>query len=212
MPGLLSNYLSVKRAEKVIGHIKGHVLDIGCGEARNYALIKAYNLPVLSYTGIEFSKDTVGNLTIRYPEAKFFQADLDMDRLPVDGKYDIIILLAVIEHIFNLKFLFSQLVSLLAENGQIVLTTPTPFGNDVVHRLGTKVGLFNKEGGQDDHIVIFNRKRLEILAAEFDMEVSRYQTFQFGCNQMAILTKNKKGDYEIINSSLHISRTRNCAT
>ena len=98
-----------------------------------------------------------------------------MDRLPVDGKYDTIILLAVIEHIFNLKFLFYQIVSLLAENGQIVPTTPTPFGNDVVHRLGTKVGLFNKEGGQDDHIVIFNRKRLEILAAEFDLEVSQYQ-------------------------------------
>ena len=190
MPGLLTNYLSKKRAEKVTQYFQGHVLDIGCGEGRNYENIKQLQLPVSSYTGIEFSEESVHTLRLRYPEANFFQADLDVDVLPVSGSFDTIVLLAVIEHIFNLKFLFKQLVSLLSSNGKIVITTPTPFGNDIVHRAGTKIGLFNKEGGQDDHIVIFNKKRIEILAGEFDLIVSEYRTFQFGCNQVVILRKN----------------------
>jgi len=189
MPGLLSNYLSEQRSKKVISYLKGDLLDIGCGDANNYRLIEQYQLPVLSYTGIEFDPERVVQLGKRYPGATFYQADLDSEPLPVSGKYDTILLLAVVEHIFNLKFLFSQLAMLLSEQGQIVITTPTPFGNDIVHRFGTKLGLFDREGGQDDHIVIFNRKRLEILAGEVDLVLHEYKRFQFGCNQIAVLKK-----------------------
>jgi len=190
MPGLLSNYLSNARSKRTMQYLKGDVLDIGCGPAKNYQLAIDHNLPVSSYTGIEYSLDQVKQLKVQYPEASFYSVDLDEENLPLHQPFDTIILLAVIEHIFNLKFLFKQLFKLLKDDGRIVLTTPTPFGNDIVHKLGTKVGLFNKEGGQDDHIVIFNRKRLEILAEEMNLKIESYRTFQFRCNQIIILKKD----------------------
>ncbi|WP_332913953.1 class I SAM-dependent methyltransferase [Algoriphagus boritolerans] len=119
----------------------------------------------------------------------FFTIDLDKDEIPKENQYDTILLIAVIEHIFNLKFLFEQIHDLLKDDGKVIITTPSPFGNDFVHKIGTQLGLFDKEGGQDDHIVIFNKKRLQILANEVGLEVNKYQKFQLGCNQLVVLKK-----------------------
>jgi hypothetical protein len=95
---------------------------------------------------------------------------------------------AVIEHIFNLKHLGHGLALALRPGGRVILTTPTPFGNDVVHNLGAKLGLFSQVA-VDDHIVIFNRKRLQIFAGEAGLVLAAHKLFQLGCNQFAILEK-----------------------
>ena len=59
----------------------------------------------------------------------------------------------------------------LKPNGRIVLTTPTVIGNDLVHRLGASVGLFSQDA-QDDHIVIFNKRRFEVLANEVGLDLA----------------------------------------
>lgn len=187
MPGILSDYLREARSKKVINYLNGKILDVGCGPATNYQIILDRGLSIDSYTGIEFDPQQVSLLKSQFPAANFIAVDLDDEVIPINDKFDTIILLAVIEHIFNLKFLFNQLRELLNEGGKIIITTPTPFGNDFVHRIGTKFGLFNKEGGQDDHITIFNKKRLNILAGEFDLVLIDYRKFQFGCNQFAVM-------------------------
>ena len=189
MPGLLSPYLRNKRTSIVLPYLKGDILDIGCGPGRNLELMRERNIPFSSYTGIEIDENLIQKLSAKYPDSKFYKVDLDSEKIPVDRKFDTIVLLAVIEHIFNLKFLFVQLASLLKPNGRIILTTPTPFGNDIVHKIGTSIGLFDKEGGQDDHIAIFNRKRLEILGEEIGLSIKNYKTFQLGCNQLAVYQK-----------------------
>lgn len=189
MPGILSNYLSKARSKKIIPFLKGNVLDIGCGQAANYRLSKELDLPIQSYTGIEYDPKRIKSLKIEFPEAKFFAVDLDKEEIPKEKQYDTILLLAVVEHIFNLKFLFEQIYDLLEDGGVVVITTPSPFGNDFVHKIGTMLGLFDKEGGQEDHIVIFNKKRLQILANEVGLVVDKYQRFQLGCNQLAVFKK-----------------------
>lgn len=189
MPGLLSPYLRNKRTSMVLPYLKGDILDIGCGPGRNLELLKERNLPFYSYTGIEIDENLVKILSVKYPDSKFHKVDLDSEKIPVNQQFDTIVLLAVIEHVFNLKFLFSQLADLLKPDGRIILTTPTPFGNDIVHRIGTSFGLFDKEGGQDDHIAIFNKKRLEILGEEVGLSIKNYKTFQLGCNQIAVYQK-----------------------
>ena len=69
-------------------------------------------------------------------------------------------MIAIIEHIWNQRFLFEQVLKNLKPSGKIVITTPTPFGNDFVHALGAKVGLFAKSA-VDDHIMIYNKKRFK---------------------------------------------------
>lgn len=182
---LLTNYLIGARMSRIAPHIRGDVLDLGCGRAE---ILEKYAPRIQSYCGIEYSEDSVQALRKAHPEASFFSRNLDQDTLALDKQFDCILMVALIEHLFNQKHVMDEVASALKPGGTIVLTTPTPFGNDVIHRLGATIGLFAK-AAVDDHIVIYNHHRLKLLAKEVDLKLTRYYTFQFGCNQFATFTK-----------------------
>lgn len=184
--GLLSDYLRKARLKKIRDYISGNVLDLSCGPAYSY---NYYNDRIENYYATEYSEKQVEELRYKFPKTKIFQKDLDKDTLVFDIKFDTVLLLAVIEHIFNQKHLMQQVLKNLHPNGNLVITTPTPFGNDYIHKIGSVIGLFNKNGGIDDHIVIYNKQRLILLANEFDLEILKYKKFQLGCNQLIILKK-----------------------
>lgn len=97
-------------------------------------------------------------------------------------------MVALIEHLFNQQHVMSEVANALKPGGIIVMTTPTPFGNDVVHRLGASIGLFAK-AAVDDHIVIYNHHRFRLMAKEVDLQLKSYRKFQFFCNQIAVLAR-----------------------
>lgn len=183
---LLSKLLHKQRYAKVASFIRGDVLDIGCQQGQLNSL---FGEKISRYVGIEISRECVKQAEVIHPKAEFHVIDVDEDHVPFVCEFDVVTMLAVIEHIFNLKILGKMLYEALRPNGIIVLTTPTPFGNDIVHKIGSKFGLFSKIAA-DDHIVIFNKKRLEIFANEFGFSLVLYEQFQFGCNQIAILKKS----------------------
>lgn len=180
---LLSRIVRDQRMAKVVPHIRGSVLDLGCG---NGSILAAVQDQIEDYIGVDHSENLIKQLQSQFPGYKFYKYDLDVDELEFPHRFDVITLIALIEHVFNQKHLFSQLVPLLKPEGKIVLTTPTPFGNDVVHRIGARLGLFSPQAASD-HICIFNKKRLEILANEVGLVLEDYSTFQFLCNQIAVL-------------------------
>jgi SAM-dependent methyltransferase len=182
---LLSNMLTGWRHKMIKPYLKGRVLDIGCGNA---VILQAHHNKIERYVGVEFSPAEVEDLAERFPEATFISRDLDLKPLELDERFDVILLIAVIEHIWNQKFLFDQIVNLLSPIGKIVVTTPTPFGNDIVHPFGAAMSFF-AQSAVDDHIVIYNRRRFRNLAREFDLKIELYKTFQFFCNQLAVLKK-----------------------
>lgn len=143
---------------------------------------------MISYMGVDSRADVIQDLTRQYPQARFVRADLDEDELPGDFEADTVLMVALVEHIFNQKHLMTQVRRCLAPSGRVILTTPTPFGNDVVHRAGGRLGLFSQIA-VDDHVVIYNRPRLETLAREVGLKLVEYRRFQFGCNQLAVFTR-----------------------
>ncbi|MDD5748893.1 MAG: class I SAM-dependent methyltransferase [Actinomycetota bacterium] len=164
----------------------GDILDIGCGEAN---ILKMFDYKIKNYVGIEYDSTLVEKLNEKYPDARFFQKDLDEDYLNLDMEFDAILLISVIEHILNLKHLLKECRMYLKPNGKIIIVTPTVTGNDIVHSLGAILGLFSKHA-RDDHIVIFNRKRLDNLATTLNLRIEKYRKFELGCNQLVILTRN----------------------
>lgn len=183
--GLLSGYLGAARIARVAPHVRGDLLDIGCQSGQ---LRAALGDRIAGYAGIDISEGAVAAARAAHPDARFWVANID-DGLPeIAERFDTIVLCAVVEHLFNLKLAFSGLRGLLKPEGRMVLTTPTVFGNDVVHGIGARLGLF-AQAAQDDHIVIFNRQRFRVLAAEVGLELERHELFQFGCNQLAVLRR-----------------------
>ncbi len=180
---LLSEHIRNIRLDKVKPLIQGDVLDLGCGSALAKTRFAAQ---IRRYVGVERDKILVEGLTQKFPDAEFHVRDLDIDPLNFGTSFDTVLMLALIEHVFNQKQLLGEVVKSLKPGGKIIITTPTVFGNDVVHRIGSAFGLFAKTA-VDDHIVIFNRKRLDILANEFGLRLAAYSKFELGCNQLAVM-------------------------
>ena len=183
--GLLSETVKRKRLERIAPYVRGDVLDVGCGPALVLARLADR---ITSYTGIDCNAARIERLRSQYPEYDFLCRDLDDERLDLPQQFDAILLVAVIEHVYNQKHLLKQIIPLLKPEGQIVITTPTPFGNDVVHRLGAALGLLSKDAAHD-HIVLYNRRRFEMVARDFGLVLAEYRRFQCGCNQVAVLRR-----------------------
>ena len=183
--GLLSNTIKRQRLRMVAPYIRGDVLDVGCGPA---LILETCRARITSYTGIEHTDARVAALRRQCPGHTFLVRDLDTDPLAGCGQFDVILLVAVIEHVYNQKHLLQQLAPLLKPEGRLVITTPTPFGNDVVHRIGAALGLFSKDAAHG-HVVIYNKRRLALLAREFGLMLEHYRRFQCGCNQLAVLRR-----------------------
>lgn len=73
--------------------------------------------------------------------------------------------------------------------GKIIITTPTPFGNDWVLKYGSALGLFSSQAGHGDHIVVYNKDRFRVLANELGLKIEKYKTFELRCNQLVVLSK-----------------------
>jgi SAM-dependent methyltransferase len=185
---LLSNFIQKHRYAQIASYIKGDVLELGCG-VESYVL-KNHSSSISSYCGIERSATHIARLRQRHPDNTFFQRDLDRNPLELDRKFDCVLMIALIEHLFNQRIVMDEIAQVLKPGGVVVITSPTPFGNDVVHRLGAAIGLFARSA-VDDHIVIFNRLRFRILTKEVGLNLKRHEYFQIYCNQMAILEKPK---------------------
>jgi len=184
----LSSTLARWRHKVIRPYLRGDVLDIGCGYAD---VFKNHHMLIDHYLGVEFGQAHVDQLSNQFPGAVFIKRDLDKEPLSIGRTFDVILMIAVIEHIWNQKFLFDQIIKMLNPSGKIIITTPTFFGNDIIHPLGAKIGIF-AQTAVDDHIVIYNRRRFKNLAREFGLLLSVYKRFQFFSNQVAVLEMDNR--------------------
>jgi len=179
----VSYYLAKRRNNITKQYVYGNVLDLGCGNSEILTEFKN----IKNYCGVDIDKKTTQKLSLHYPKNKFLCVDLDEDELHVNCKFDSVIMTAIIEHIYNQKLFFKQALKNLKKGGIIIITSPTPLG-DFIHNIGAKIGIFSKKA-MDDHIVIYNKQRIKILANELNLKLVKYNLFELGCNQLVILQK-----------------------
>jgi len=181
--GLLSTPAQRLRLRRVLPWVRGRILDVGCGTG---AILERLDAPE-EYHGVDAQAEVLEHLRRRYPQHTFEQADLDLDAFAEGRSFDTILLLAVIEHVYNQRHLFEQLLARLAPGGRIVITTPTPLG-DGVHRIGARLGLFARSA-EDHHPIIFSRARFRVFARRFGLRIDHYRRFAVGCNQLVVLRR-----------------------
>jgi len=182
-PPLLSNTIRRRRYGMALPYIAGRTLDIGCGQADLAALISQHE----EYVGIDINPALLANGQQRYPQHRFYTADLEAQLLlpeVAQQRFDTITLIALLEHLARPTHLLNQLAALLSPRGRVVATTPTPLGHGV-HRFGARLGLFYREA-VEDHKSILNGATLKQLFRHAGLHVARYQQFEFGCNQLIV--------------------------
>lgn len=187
----LTRWLTNARTRRILPYLRGDVLELGCGAS--VVLDPDGARPAMtSYTGVEALPENVEALRRKHPRASFLAFDLDTAPWPLEGRFDCVLALAVVEHLWSLKTLFEQVNRHLREDGLFVLTTPTPWGNHVVLRTLSRIGLVRRNV-IDDHVTIFDRQLFRHACGEFGFELVHYRTFQFGGNQLAVLRKRPAG-------------------
>ena len=106
----------------IVRSIPSHssVLDLGCGNARLYQILRQINI---DYLGIDPSKKLIQIDKTNYPDAKFKIGDAL--KLGYKNKFDYIVSIAVLQHIPSVKLqskFLNNCYNSLKKNGKLVLT------------------------------------------------------------------------------------------
>lgn len=109
--------------EKVQSHLKGHLLEVGCGMG-HYTAWYAKVPQVQRVTAIDIDPTIVARAKQTCLEQNVQFLCKDVHTLPSSAPYDSIICANVLEHIQNDVQTLRHLHSLLAENGTLVLVVP----------------------------------------------------------------------------------------
>lgn len=104
-----------------IEHIKGDVLEIGCGEGRGIDLLAPKSK---SYTAIDKIQAVIDDLSTKYPEITFIQDNIPPFNKIEDNSFDTIVSFQVIEHIKNDRLFLEEIKRILKPGGKALLTTP----------------------------------------------------------------------------------------
>jgi len=165
----------------LLRHPDCSLLDIGCGwEAR---LLRAVEPYVKRGTGIDFKAPRLAT-----PKLTTIATTLT-DKLPFpDAEFDVVTLLAVLEHLSRPDAMVREISRVLKPGGQVVLTVPSLAAKPVLEFLAYRVGIVS-EAEIRDHKRYYNRQSLETLFAGSGLTVDRHRYFQLGMNNFLVATR-----------------------
>lgn len=186
--GLLEAYLSKKRSQKANSLIKkklrtGRILDIGCGSYPYFLL----NTNFKEKFGIDpsLSKVEIDNLELK-------KTNISKERIRFENDFfDVVTLLAVFEHIDDnkLSFVLKEIFRVLKRDGQLIITTPSPWSDKLLHNMA-KVGLISSEEIHE-HKTHHPKKVIEnmLITSGFEKKGVKSGYFEAGFNMWFVAQK-----------------------
>lgn len=180
--GLLTRQLIRARLAAALALVPrgARVLDLGCGLSD-----LAARLP--SYVGCDRWPEILVENRRRHPEARFLAWDVlasePPDEVRAAGPFDVVLMLALLEHLSDPAAALRRAASLLAPSGRVVVTTPHPLGHAPLEA-GAALGLLSRHAAEE-HDALLSREALEAAGAAAGLRLASYRRFLFGLNQLA---------------------------
>ncbi|MDR2580627.1 MAG: class I SAM-dependent methyltransferase [Fibromonadaceae bacterium] len=155
------------------------LLDVGCGwEAKFLKSVEPY---IASGVGIDFKAPSLESAKL-----KTITATLD-NKLPFeDGSFDVVSLMAVLEHLERPLDILKEIHRVLKKGGVLVGTVPSKAAKPVLEFLSYKLGVVS-EAEIKDHKRYFNKKDLAEIFAEAGFREMKHRYFQFGMNNFFVV-------------------------
>jgi ubiquinone/menaquinone biosynthesis C-methylase UbiE len=180
----LEPLLGRMRFHQAIRHIPSgvKVLDVGCGKSATF--LKTIAPRIQQGIGVDFKVKPLRT-------SKIEAIALHLDRvLPFeDASFDIVTMLAVLEHIEYEKDVLVEIHRVLKQNGKLILTVPSIWSQPVLEFLSYQLKIVD-EVEIRDHKRYYNRQRLrQVLVEEARFRDFKHQYFQFWMNNFCIATK-----------------------
>ena len=169
------NWLDEKVKDKYVLEIGG-LSDIKSYQKNNFKGWRHNRLKNLArhIVGGDINKDGI-ELVRKYG---FNYIYLDIEKTNISdkiGKFDVILMLDVIEHLNNVGKALENLKNYMKEDTELIITTPNPFSfNNIVRvLLGKKVNTF------EDHTVWLDESNFKQLAKRFNFDIKEVHYITF---------------------------------
>jgi ubiquinone/menaquinone biosynthesis C-methylase UbiE len=181
---LLEPLLRRLRLRRVISQIPAgtRVLDIGCG--RSAALLSAIAPQIDSGVGVDFKVPPmkVGNI-------ETVPLKLDQELPFPSSSFDVVTMLAVLEHIEHEMPILLEIHRVLKDSGRLILTVPSIWAQPVLEFLAYRLKIVD-EAEIRDHKRYYDRQTLrEVMLEKTQFQHFQHQYFQFGMNNFCLVTK-----------------------
>lgn len=184
--GRLTRRVGAVRLAAALPHVPAgaRVLDVGCGLT---------DLPgrLPSYTGCDRDPEVLRLQRSRFPSSDFFEWDFGAGAAPpalaARGPFDVVLLLAVLEHVAEPGRVLARVADLLAEGGRAIVTTPHPRGH-LALEAGAALGFLSSHA-HEEHEDLLSRKDLEAAGRAAGLPSIAYRRFLFGMNQIAVFSR-----------------------
>ncbi len=168
----------IRKAAPYIPH-GAHVLDIGCSDG---ALFRVLGERIASGVGIDTAPVPGDHGSFRFIQGYAPEA------LPKGDRYDVITMLAVLEHVppDAQRDLAVACVSLLRPRGRIVCTVPSPKVDSLIH-LGQRLRIL--EGMAEPEHYGFEPADTVRLFTDCGFALRRARRFQLGLNNLFVFAR-----------------------
>lgn len=179
----------------ITGHLRRHgvrtLLDLGCG---NGALTRAFRRDGFDVVGCDPSTTGIAQAREADPQGEYLVAGVDDAGAFAGRKFDAVVAVEVIEHLFLPRKVPAFARSVLVEGGRLVVTTPYHgyLKNLAIALLG-KWDLHHTSWWDHGHVKFFSRKTLGWV---LDSEGFAEEWFA-GAGRLPYLWKSMIGSYRI---------------
>jgi 2-polyprenyl-3-methyl-5-hydroxy-6-metoxy-1,4-benzoquinol methylase len=156
---------SRQRAEYVMELLQkesGRLLDVGCGRG----LIMDY----FAGRGFEVSGIDISPMAVHAAREKGYEAHLlDIEQEELDGRYDIILCLEVLQQLHDPVKALTRLMTIVEDGGELIVSLPNEF--HIVSRIKLLFGMSHIGDYRHSHIRLFSPARCEDLFREAGLEI-----------------------------------------
>ena len=170
------------RSQKVVGHIpKGAtVLDLGCGF--NASLLQSISHSIQKGVGIDLEI----NKNLKNKKVSLLGGRVDGKLRLKSNSFDIVLALAVVEHVQYPQKLLKEAFRVLKPGGGFLLTTPSRSSKPLLEFLAFKLGVIDHDE-IGDHKRYYEQETLKpaLIKAGFNKSKIRIKNFEFGLNIFA---------------------------
>ena len=115
------------------------------------------------------------------------------DSLPFpDNKFDIVTMLAVLEHMDQPVAICAEAARVLKPGGKLVLTVPGKRARPILEFLSYRLGIISRTE-IEDHNNYYDLPELKILVAKIDnLRIMKHSSFQLGMNNFCVIRKQEE--------------------
>jgi len=166
------------------------IADLGCGpKIRAYFAMKKSGIEISHYYGIDplLSKQIIKDFVFD-PSIKLVPKAFNKIIPLPDSSVDIIISLAVLEHIDSPKHILLDIHRVLKSGGKAIITTPTPLAQKILEFMSYRLGVLSRRE-IEEHQNYFTKEDLISMLQSVKGILVSHTYFEFGLNNLLIIEK-----------------------